>query len=70
MSWTIRRAQDSDLSFLRMMLYEAADWRSGNRATDQNDVLADPHVARYLAGWGRPGDTALLALDEANMLRF
>jgi GNAT superfamily N-acetyltransferase len=64
MGWTIRRAQDSDVGFLREMLLEAATWRPGSRATDKNDVLADPHVTRYLAEWGRPGDTALLALDE------
>ena len=64
MGWTIRRAQDSDVGFLREMLLEAATWRPGNRATEKIDVLADPHVTRYLAEWGRPGDTALLALDE------
>jgi ribosomal protein S18 acetylase RimI-like enzyme len=64
MSWTIRQAQDTDLSFLGGMLYEAANWRPENRAADKNDVLGNPHVALYLAGWGRPGDTALLAEDE------
>ncbi|MDQ3765744.1 MAG: GNAT family N-acetyltransferase [Actinomycetota bacterium] len=47
MRWTIRRAEDSDLRFLQEMLLEAANWRSGNRPTDRNDVLTDPHVARY-----------------------
>ena len=42
-----------DLEFLWEMLYEAAHHRP----------LSDPKIARYLEGWGRLGDTAVVALD-------
>lgn len=60
--WTIRPAEPSDRKFLEDMLYEAATWRG--QGGDRGTVLEDPHIARYLSGWGRPGDTALIATDE------
>jgi ribosomal protein S18 acetylase RimI-like enzyme len=64
MSSTIRSAQKSDLNFLQDMLYEAATWRAKSDPVDRAAVLAEPHVARYLSHWGRPGDTALVAIDQ------
>lgn len=52
----IRRAGAQDLSFLRDMLRHAYYARWG---TD-----ADVPLGRYVEGWGRPGDTALVAIDE------
>lgn len=63
MNWTIRPARDGDIDFLRDMLYEAATWRPGEGAAVE-EILGDPHVSRYLAGWNRAGDTALVAVDE------
>ena len=47
-----------DVRFLRDMLRHAYYWRI--------DVGADLPVARYVIGWGRPGDAGLVALDDAN----
>ena len=52
----IRPAGAQDLPFLRDMLRHAYNARWGSEA----------HVPleRYVAGWGRPGDNAVVAIDE------
>ena len=52
----IRPAGSQDLPFLRDMLRHAYYARWG---TD-----ADVPLERYVTGWGRPGDNALVAIDE------
>jgi [ribosomal protein S18]-alanine N-acetyltransferase len=52
----IRRAGAQDLPFLRDMLRHAYYARWGTEA--------DVPLERYVAGWGRQGDTALVAVDE------
>jgi len=52
----IRPAGAQDLPFLRDMLRHAYYARWGNEA--------DVPLERYVAGWGRPGDSGLLAIDE------
>ena len=53
----IRPAGTQDLPFLRDMLRHAyyARW----------STEADVPLERYVAGWGRPGDTALIAIEDA-----
>src|SRR3954470_22677018 len=48
------------------MLYEAVNWYDdgAEERPPLEDVLAQPENARYIAGWGRPGDVALCALDR------
>jgi selenocysteine lyase/cysteine desulfurase/GNAT superfamily N-acetyltransferase len=58
-TWSIRAAAVEDAGFLSEMLAEAAQWRpSGSKP----DVLARPELARYVAGWGRPGDLGVVAV--------
>jgi ribosomal protein S18 acetylase RimI-like enzyme len=52
----IRPAGTQDLPFLRDMLRHAYYARWGNEA--------DVPLERYVAGWGRPGDRAFVAIDE------
>ena len=52
----IRPAGAQDLPFLRDMLRHAYYARWGTEA--------DVPLERYVAGWGRPGDSALVAIDE------
>ncbi|HXF98682.1 MAG TPA: GNAT family N-acetyltransferase [Gaiellaceae bacterium] len=54
----IRRGGREDVRFLRDMLHHAYYWRELNP-----DEGPGP-VARYVKGWGRPGDTALIAIEE------
>ncbi len=52
----IRQAGSQDLPFLRDMLRHAYYARWGSEA--------DVPLERYVAGWGRRGDRALVAIDE------
>jgi ribosomal protein S18 acetylase RimI-like enzyme len=52
----IRRAGTQDIPFLRDMLRHAYYARWGSEA--------DVPLERYVAGWGRPGDHALVAIEE------
>lgn len=54
----IRRGGPNDVPFMRDMLRHAYYWRWG--APETEDVPA----SRYVEGWGRPGDAAVIALDE------
>ncbi len=56
----IREAGQQDVRFLRDMLRHAYYWRWG-----PDDI--DLPVSRYVDRWGRPGDRALLALDERGL---
>ena len=52
----IRPGGTQDIPFMRDMLRHAYYARWGTEA--------DVPLERYVAGWGRPGDTALVAIDE------
>ena len=49
----LRRVGAQDLRFLRDMLHHAYYWR---------ERVPGSLVSRYVRGWGRPGDTAVIAL--------
>ena len=54
----IRRGGRQDVRFLRDMLHHAYYWR------ERNPGEGPGPVARYVKGWGRPGDTVLIAVEE------
>ncbi len=51
----IRRGGAQDVRFLRDMLHHAYYWR---------ERVPGSLVSRYVRGWGRLGDTAVIALDN------
>ena len=55
----IRRGGRQDVRFLRDMLHHAYYWRERNPGEEPGPV------SRYVKGWGRPRDTALIAVEEA-----
>lgn len=61
-SFRIRPAVQGDGTFLADMVVEAANWHAG-AARPRHEILADPQHSRYLAGWMRPGDAGVVALD-------
>ena len=58
-SMVIRRGGRQDVRFLRDMLHHAYYWRERNPGDGPGPA------ARYVKGWGRPGDTVLIAVDDA-----
>lgn len=62
-TFTLRPAAPSDGAFLADMVVEAANWRQG-AARPRPDVLADPVSRGYIAGWQRPADRGVVAVDE------
>jgi ribosomal protein S18 acetylase RimI-like enzyme len=52
----------SDVRFLREMLVQAA-YRPEVGRPSVEEMLASREIARYVAGWGRPGDAAVIAVD-------
>ncbi len=63
-----RLSARADPVFLLEMLYEAVFWRDDGRdeRPPLESLLNDPHYAAYVEGWGRPGDTALIAFDRSD----
>lgn len=54
----IREGGQQDVRFLRDMLHHAYYWRERNPGDGPGPA------ARYVKGWGRPGDTVLIAIDD------
>ena len=54
----IRRGGRQDVRFLRDMLHHAYYWRERSPGDGPGPA------ARYIKGWGRPGDTVLIAIDD------
>ena len=59
--FVIRPARPDDEPFLWDMAWEATAVDPGMRALGREAAFAIPHVRRYLDGWGRPGDGAVVA---------
>jgi GNAT superfamily N-acetyltransferase len=55
----IRRGGQQDVPFMRSLLTHAYNWHV-------NVLETEVPIARYVAGWGRPGDTALLAIEAGH----
>ena len=62
MNIILREASASDEPFLWEMLYHSLYVPSGC-APFSRDILSTPEIAKYVQGWGRSGDMALIALD-------
>ncbi|GAT72871.1 GNAT family N-acetyltransferase [Microbacterium hydrocarbonoxydans] len=62
-AYSIRPAVQADGSFLGDMVVEAANWRMGG-ARARHEILAADEHRRYLAGWMRPADAGVVAVDD------
>ncbi|EPJ46506.1 MAG: hypothetical protein OFPI_33720 [Osedax symbiont Rs2] len=64
----LRKSQPSDMPFLRDMLYQGVYWRAIANDTPPafEQALADPQVAKALAGWGEcAGDQGVVAVHNS-----
>ena len=59
---SIRPAVPADGGFLADMVVEAANWRAG-ATRPRPAILADARQGAYVAGWQRPADRGVVALD-------
>jgi ribosomal protein S18 acetylase RimI-like enzyme len=61
-----RLSTRADPAFLAEMLYEAVNWRDdgAEERPALEDQLGQPELRRYVEGWGRHGDLAVVALDR------
>ena len=62
LNFVTRKGGAGDLGLLREMLFEAAYWRPDVLRPELEAGLARPDLAGLLAGWGRAGDLALVAV--------
>ena len=60
----LRPALPTDVDLLTDLVVEAVNWTGEQRVTVA-DVGADDHLARYVEGWGRPGDIGVVAVGDA-----
>lgn len=58
---TVRPLTGDDQPLLWRALGEAFAWREGEQARPEQ--LAEPHIAHYAEGFGRPGDTGAVAFE-------
>lgn len=59
----MREAWSSDQALLNEMLYHSLYVTPGHEPFSR-DILQDPNINKYVAGWGRPGDLAFIAFDS------
>jgi ribosomal protein S18 acetylase RimI-like enzyme len=62
--FTLRPAEPGDFDFLVDMLVEAMNWNPGRTPFSRAQALADPHIAHYVTGWPRPGDSGVIAVSS------
>jgi GNAT superfamily N-acetyltransferase len=60
----LRTAQPDDVQLLRTLLLEAAFWRVNVVRPSLGEALAKPDLARYVEGFGRPGDLGIVAEED------
>jgi GNAT superfamily N-acetyltransferase len=66
--WEIRLAQPDDEPFMWDMAWQATAVDDGMRRLGREAAFAIPHVRRYLEGWGRTGDAAVVAVVDGQRL--
>ncbi|MFK4760367.1 GNAT family N-acetyltransferase [Microbacterium sp. ZW T5_45] len=61
--FVLRAAAQGDGGFLGDMVVEAANWRAG-AARPRHEILSSLEHRRYVAGWMRPADAGVVAMDS------
>jgi GNAT superfamily N-acetyltransferase len=64
----IRDLHPDETAFLRDMLHAALDWKPGRWLPPKFVLLRIPQVSMFHKGWGRPGDTGLVAEKDGVLL--
>ncbi|HEU0304672.1 MAG TPA: GNAT family N-acetyltransferase [Gaiellaceae bacterium] len=64
----LRAATDADVEHLKRALFEAVAWNPERELPPYELVIAHPELARYHEGWGRPGDLAVVAESNGDVV--
>ena len=65
----IRELRPDETAFLREMLYAAIAWNPERRLPlPAAELMELPQLTMFHEGWGRPGDTALVAEEDGRLL--
>lgn len=64
MDLALPAAVASDADFLTEMLVHAAYWSDDGPVGSIEEVLLEPALAHYVAGWPRAGDLGVVAADQ------
>jgi ribosomal protein S18 acetylase RimI-like enzyme len=64
LNFAIREIGQSDVSFLRKMLYQCLFVREGEKPFPI-EILQEPEISKYASRWGRHGDLGLIAEDQS-----
>ncbi len=63
MKYALRPLTAADEPLLWEMLYEAVQPKKKGDLVPPREIVHQPQLARYVEGWGRPGDTGFAAHD-------
>lgn len=63
MQYRIRPIIEDDVFFLWEMLYESLFVPEGQEPFDKA-IIKDPHISKYIEGWGRDGDFGFIAMNH------
>jgi ribosomal protein S18 acetylase RimI-like enzyme len=64
----LRPATAADIEHVKRALFEAVSWNPERQLPPYEFVIAHPELARYHEGWGRPGDLAVIAEEDGEVL--
>jgi ribosomal protein S18 acetylase RimI-like enzyme len=64
----LRPATSADLEHVKRALYVAVAWNPERELPPYEFVIAHPELARYHEGWGRPGDLAVIAEADGEVI--
>ena len=64
----LRSATGADLEHVKRALYEAVAWNPEREIPPYEFTIAHPELARYHEGWGRPGDLAVIAEADGEVI--
>ena len=64
----IRDLRTDETPFLRDMLYAAIDWNPARELPPRDQLLAFAQLTMFHEGWGRAGDTGLVAVEDGRLL--
>jgi len=63
----IRRLVSTDRDFHRAMFVSTVSWREEAPPPSFAELVAEPSLALYIAGWGREGDDGVVATSASGM---